>query len=162
MSIIATPKATNADVWGTLVEADAYHDNRLHNSEWTGATDATKETAMKWACVILNNLNWDGLRTEKLQAQAQPRTGLYDSDGYYIDADVVYLNMKNASFEYAWLLIKGDATAESGTVGFSEIKVAVIELKIDKLDKAKKIPQSVMDYIKPWITNFGTLAVGKG
>lgn len=162
MTITATPKSPNADVWGTLIEADAYHANRLHNSEWTGATDATKETAMKWACNLLNKLKWDGYRTEETQAQSQPRSGLYDADGYYIDVDVVYKDMKDASFEYAWLLIKGDATAESGTTGFSEIKVAVIELKIDKLDKAKKIPNSVMDFIRPWLSGQGILSVGKG
>lgn len=163
MSIIATPKSSTADVWGTLIEADAYHANRGHNSEWTGATDAVKEQHMKWACNLLNLLNWDGIRTEQTQAQSQPRNGLYGYDGWVIDADVVYKNMKDASFEYAWLLIKGDATAEAGTTGFSEIKVAVIELKIDKLDKPKKIPNSVMEFIKPWLTNYGSsLAVGKG
>ncbi len=162
MAIIATPKSPNADVWGTLAEADSFHANRLHNSEWTGATDAVKETALKWACTLLNKLEWMGRRTDELQAQSQPRYSLVDYDGYSIDQDVVYKDMKDASFEYAWLLIKGDATAEAATTGFTKIKVAVIELEIDKTDKPKKIPSSVMTYIKPWINNFGTLSVGKG
>ena len=71
MTITATPKSPNADVWGTLIEADAYHANRLHNSEWTGATDAVKETAMKWACNVLNKLNWVSIRTEKIPMAIQ-------------------------------------------------------------------------------------------
>ena len=162
MTIDATPKSPNADVWGTLVEADAFHANRLHNSEWTGATDAVKETALKWSATLLNKLKWIGRRTDELQAQSQPRYGLVDYDGYTIDEDVVYKDMKEASFEYAWLLIKGDATAEAGTTGFTKIKVAVIELEIDKTDKPKKIPSSVLNYIRPWITGLGTSSVGKG
>jgi hypothetical protein len=162
VAIVATPKSPVADVWGTLAEADAYHANRLHNSEWTTATDATKETALKWSALLLNKLNWDGERTTEAQAQSQPRAYLHDRDGWYIDSEVVYKDMKDASFEFAWLLIKGDSTKESDTVGFSKIKVAVIELTIDKTDKAKKIPTSVTDMVKPWLIGFGTTSVGKG
>lgn len=162
MSINATAKSATADVWGTLAEADAYHANRLFNSEWTDATDATKETALKWSSSLLNLLNWKGLPTDSDQAQSQPRTSLTDRDNYAIDPDVVYEDMKNACFEYAWVLIKADTTKEADTTGLSKIKVAVIELEIDKTQKKKKIPTNVMDFIKPFIFSYGTSSVGKG
>lgn len=162
MTLIATAKGSTSDSWGTLAEADAYHANRLFNPEWGSASDATKETALKWACTLLNLLSWLGVRTEATQSQAQPRYGLKDRDGFYISSDTIHQEMKNASFEYAWILIKGDTTKESETTGISKIKVAVVEIQIDKSDQKKKVPNNVLDFIRPWLKNVNTSSVGKG
>ena len=162
MAINATAKSTTADSWLTLAEADSYHAGRLFNSEWTLATDEQKEIALKWSSKLLNLLSWKGYPTDSDQAQSQPRIDLKDRDGYAINKDVVYQDMKDACAEYAWVLLKSDTTKESDTTGISRIKVAVIELDINSIEKKKKIPTNVMDYIKPWVLNYSTSSVGKG
>ena len=162
MTLIATPKATNANSFATVAEADAYHDTRLHNAEWSAASDADKTKALIQATRILDAMTWKGARTTTTQALKFPRFGLYTDDGIVIDSDTIPEFIVNAVSELAWLLIIGDTTRESGTKGFKSIGVGPISLSVDKTDRTDDIPVSVTKMIKQWLYSSGSLKVVRG
>ena len=47
LTIIATAKATNANSYVTLAEADAYLEGRLAVTNWDAASDDSKNRALK-------------------------------------------------------------------------------------------------------------------
>ena len=151
MAIITTPGAIDANSYATLVEADAYHANRLHNSAWTGASDATKESALIWATNLLDaNMGWHGYATTDTQALDWPRTGVVDKNGYTIDSDVIPQDLKNAQSELAFLLIVNDRTiGDDPTVpGATKVKAGPLEVTIDTDYNQLVLSSSVVAYIQ--------------
>lgn len=162
MTLIATPKATDANSFATLAEANAYHDTRLHNAEWSAASDSDKEKALIQATRLLNNMTWKGSKTTSEQALKFPRWGLMNDDEIYLDEDTIPGFLVEATAELAWLLLIGDTTRESGTKGFKSIGVGPINLSVDKTDRTDDIPVSVTKMIKQWLYSSGTLPVVRG
>ena len=162
MTLIATPKATNANSLATVAQADIYHSGRLHNAEWTSATEDNKGKALIMATTGLMIPVYKGVKTLAAQSLKHPRTGLYDDDGNSIDSDIIAQQMINAVSEYAFLLLIKDSTREGGDKGVNKIKVGPIDLDFNALDRAKSIPPAVTDMIKQWIINFNTVGVARG
>lgn len=153
MPLNTTPKSPSADSYASLAEATAYHAARLHNAEWAAADVATQEAAMRWAAKLLDQEKWKGTRTDEAQALRWPRAWVEDVDGYGIDSDVVPRFLKEAQSELAFLLLKADRTADSGTEGFSRLKVGPIELDVDKEDRQalRAIGPAVYAMIQPYL-----------
>ena len=64
----------NFDYYGTLVEANDYFDNRLHEAAWYGAKPNDRPKALIAATRILNTLNYKGFKHtvyDVLQADAE-------------------------------------------------------------------------------------------
>jgi hypothetical protein len=107
MTLDATVGGTASDTYGTLAEADAYFDSRDHLDHWTGA-DAKKEASLRVAAMYLDNVyrgRWKGLKVNRDQARAWPRSYAIDSDGYSIEADVIPVELKRAQFHAACLIL---------------------------------------------------------
>ena len=138
--------------FSTLAQADSYHDARLHNSEWGTSDDATKQKALMWATRLLNAVYWAGSLKSTSQPLSFPRVGLSDKDFRSITSTEIPEFLINATAELAWLLIINDTTRASSTKGFSKIKVAVIELEIDKTDRNKSIADSVIGMISDYVS----------
>lgn len=149
MALNATPYSQSANSYATLAEADAYHETRLHNTNWSSASDVVKEAALIWAARLLDQESWKGYRETEAQAMRWPRYGIYDSDNYLLTG--VPRMLKEAQSELAFLLIQGDRTADSGTEGFSKIKVDVLELQIDKYDRVQKVSNAVYAMLAPFM-----------
>ena len=144
---------TNSNAYVSIDDADLYHESRLHVTDWSGSSDDTKETALVWASSLLDQLiDWDGSKYTETQAMRWPRSGVYDVDGYSIESDEIPQFLKDATAEYARLLIADDLTAVNDLAGFKEIKVDVIQLKIDKWDRTQTLPNPVWNMVK----NYGT------
>lgn len=140
---------STANSYVSVDDADIYHEKRLHITDWSSSTGSTKEAALMWATSLLDRMvDWDGTKYTSTQALRWPRSGIYDVDGYSIDSDTIPQFLKDATAEYARLLIATDLTAVNDLAGFSEIKVDVIQLKIDKWDRTKTLPDPVWNMVK--------------
>lgn len=144
VTIDATVGGESANSYLTLAEADTYHEERLFVTDWTGATDATKNTALVWATKMLDySFDWLGAKYTIEQALRWPRYGALDRDGQLFDSDEIPTEVKDATAELARLLIASDRAGETGTEGLKRLKVDVIELEFDKLDRVPSIPDDV-------------------
>ena len=97
MAIDATANGASADSYATVAEGDTYHDNHLYATDWTGATTANKEKALKMATRILDEkIDWSGTKTTDSQALAWGRSDVLD-DGYSVSSTIVPEPVKNAT-----------------------------------------------------------------
>ena len=159
MAIDATPGGNAANSFVDVTDADVYMTTRLHVAEWDAAATADKEAGLKWATRLLDIKNWAGVVATSTQALRWPRSGVEDLEDDIIDNDIVPQWLKDATAELALSLIKGDRTADSDTLGFTKIKVDVIELEIDKRDRADVIPDAVYTLIAPYLASQGVTLV---
>lgn len=160
----------------TLAEAEAFFDKRLHDSVWTSATTANKESALMWATATLDTLPWRGVRTSGTQPLYWPRKGMsyveaaesntyspievYDSYGYVSTTITIADNeipqvLKNATAELALSLMTSDSTVPSSAMpaGISEIKVDSIGLKFSKTSKYGFLSSNIRNMLAPLLTN---------
>jgi hypothetical protein len=136
-----------ANSYASVEQADTYHSKRLHNTEWTESFEATKEKALMMATSVLDVLNWKGNITNGDQGLRWPRSGVTNLDGKLYPDDAIPKPLISAVSELAWELIKGDRTVDSDSAGISEIKVAEIELKFDRMTTPAKIPFTVRNLL---------------
>ncbi len=152
ITIIATPKATNANSYATVAESDAYHETHLYSDAWDNADAEKQRASLVWATRILDDfLTWVGAQTTSEQALDWPRIGIDDENGTTIDQDTIPQELTNATSELARKLLEADRTADRDTIGFSKIQVGPITLDVDKFDEIKVIPDSVRAMLNQWI-----------
>ncbi len=60
--------------------------------------------------------------------------------------------IKVACAELAFTMATEDRLADSGTEGFSDIKVGPIAVKIDKYDRAADVPDAIYSMFKQWVS----------
>lgn len=151
--ILAIYGSEDANTYVLEVDADLYHAARLHNDAWLTADSPTKEAALQWATRLLDtNTTWKGQRATIDQKLDWPRFGVTDKDGYYIDTQIIPVELENATSELAFWLIKSDRLEASASPdGFSKVKVDVIEVEFDSDDRQKEIP----DVVSVMIAEFG-------
>ena len=144
----STVAGASANSYTSVAEGDAYHEARLFATAWNGAATADKTAALVWATRLLDaHFEWAGSKFSLEQALRWPRFGALDRDGELIDSNILPPELKNAVSELARLLILSDRTIESGTEGLKRLKVDVIELEFDKLDRSETISDEVYQMI---------------
>jgi len=164
MALDATANGASADSYITVADADTYHDNHLYATDWTGATTANKEKALKMATRILDEkIEWSGTRTSSTQALGWGRTDVTD-DGQVVSSDSVPQSIKNATAEFARHLISSDSTGDEDGKGLTSISVGSVALSFDKTDTAGVIPSIVQEMLRGWgiiyaRAKFGTVPV---
>ena len=137
----------------TLAECDAYIHARPFHSSWDLVTDDDERKAsILWATRKLSEYNWRGYIADTSQALPFPRTGLYDNDGRDYSSIAYPEWLKIACAELAFFMATEDRMSDSGTEGFSEIKVASIAVKIDKYDRPADVPDAVLNIFKQWVS----------
>ena len=141
----------------TLAEAESYLHARPFHDVWDAAalTDNEKNAALIWSTRILSHYSWIGSPTNDDQALPWPRTGIYDRDGRAQDQDAYPEWLKVACAELALALLASDRLGDTGTEGYSDIKIDVISLKINPSDRPTWIPDYILKAIKPWFKNGG-------
>lgn len=102
-------------------------------------------------------VNWYGQKSVDASALLWPRKYVKNLDGTaYLPEDEIPVGLKRATIDLAFSLSKEDRYAESETIGISEMKVDVIELKFDKNDVKSPLPQSCMT----WLKGLGSMSFG--
>lgn len=148
-----TVGGTAANSYTTIQEAEDYNDARLF-STWDASPLADRQAALVWATRVLDySFEWQGAKYTIEQALRWPRYGALDRDGQLFDSNEIPTELKNAVSELARLLIASDRAGESGTEGLKRLKVDVIELEFDKLDRTPTVP----DEVYQMISHLGTL-----
>jgi len=102
---------SNANSYLSVADADTYHDNHSGSTDWSGATQANKEKALRLATQYLEvryDGRWKEYRTNEDQSLAWPRAYVYDVDGYYYGTDEIPQCLKDATAELALRVIEGD------------------------------------------------------
>lgn len=120
-------------------------------TDWAALTDAVKDAALIAATRELEKYKYKGDKTSETQALRWPRDGLYDRDGDEVASDAIPNELQYAVAELAYLFQSSNRFAEVGTEGFSKIKVASIELTIDKTTKAATVPSYIKGFISHWM-----------
>ena len=145
----ATAGGSDSNSYATLAEANSYFEKRLHVSDWTGATNVSRSTALIWATALLDTqIKWNGMIMTTTQALRWPRGAVIDLDGRSItDTDIPQF-LKDAASELALHLIISDRTLDDDTKGFKSIKVADISLVMSPSDRKVIIPKSVWEKVK--------------
>lgn len=150
----ATIGGDAANSYSTRLQATEYHEGRLFATAWTGASTGDQDAALVWATRLLDNhFDWTAGKYTLTQALRWPRFGALDRDGHLIDALILPISLIEATAELARILIGSDRTLEVGTEGLKSLKVDVIKLEFDKLDRLGTIP----DEVYQMIAHLGTL-----
>ena len=75
-------------------------------------------------------------------------------DGWLLDSDIIPQFLQDAVCEQAMFLLAGDSTAQPDTIGFSELKLDTLALRVDASDRDKygALPDAVTSIIEPYGT----------
>jgi len=174
-TIQADPSLVGFNCYATVAQADTYHEYRLQNTTWTGATTATKTASLLWASKLLDTLQWRGVRSSGTQAMAFPRRGLsyYETDDFTYGFDYEVVDMEglgyftkitisdttvpaflvDATAELAMWLIDSDTTAPTGLEGMKRIKVESIEIEILPKDRLEWFNDAVKNLVWRFLKN---------
>lgn len=161
LTIDATPKSPTANSYATLAEANAYHEARGFNSEWTSASDTQKNAALAWATRLMERLSYKGSVLDLAQALRWPRAFVFDLDWREYDRNVVPQCVKDAQAELALYLLKEDRTEDQGSVGLSEVQVGPLGVKFNTNPGSTRVdilPASVKQLLLPVMEGGGPMA----
>ena len=174
ITLDADPTSATFNCYCTLAAAIDYHSTRIQNDSWTNAGASDRNKALMWATRQLDTMKWKGVRTSGTQNLEFPRKGLsyYESDSgsgndveYYDIAGIGFFTkveitdtgipnfLRDATAELAMYLLDSDTTAPSGTEGFKRIKVDVIDLEINHLDRPSWFNKSVRGLVWRFLAN---------
>lgn len=152
--IDATPGGGNSNSYCTLAEANAYHETRLFAASWEEASADTRNRALVSATRLLDShISWLGDPSAAgIQALQWPRSGMYDAFDKAIDEGEIPQVLKDATAEFARLLIESDRTAEVSSEGIGEIGLGPIQINFsDEGQTRKVIPSIIQEMLSPWI-----------
>lgn len=132
VAIVATAKATNANSYVTLAEAETYMESRLAVTNWdlAATTDDLKNRSLRMATDQLDRYDFAGSRTTQAQRLQWPRYGVADLDGWNYDQDTVPRPVKEATYELALALTDGSFSLEPDQLAqFEQVKVGSLDIK---------------------------------
>lgn len=151
ITIDATLKGASSNSYLTLAEAEVYIHQHPSHGDWDKINDDDiKKAAIIWATRILSHFKWSGAPTTTTQALPWPRSSIYSMDGIAQDQDALPEWFKVACAELAYQLGVGDRLNDTGTEGFSKIKIGSIDLAIAPSDRPDLVPEYIMNAIRPW------------
>lgn len=144
---MAATKGVNSYV--SLLEANAYFDNKLDVAAWVDADDTQKEQALVTATRTLDALEWKGSVKLESQVLAFPREGSYfdPSRGTeVVFSDTLPQRLLDATCELAYHLLNNDGLLDD--VG-SVKSVSVGSISIQEIRSAGRLPSVVSKLLRP-------------
>lgn len=141
VTVVSTPGDPAANSFVSVAEADAYLNNDLNASAWTGESNPDqKSRAVIAATRELTVLDYIGLRQSITQALAWPRRFANNPDSpflFYYDADVIPDRVKNATCDLALEFLKAGTT----DIAALDSSINIIEKDVDVIKTR---------YAEPW------------
>lgn len=147
---------TGANTYVSLADCDTYHDN-LGQSTWTG-DDVDKTSAILRAMRYIENLNWNGYKTDQDNPLQWPRYETYDRSGYLYDSDVVPQPVVNALCEAALVELTDAGALRASTSTSGQIrseKVDVIETEYFQSYQSRASYDAIEDELTGLVNGFG-------
>ena len=160
IAIVATAKATNANSYVTLADAETYLEGRLAVTTWDADTDDNKNRSLRMSTDILDAYGWEGSRTTQAQRLEWPRANTTDRDGWGYSSDTVPRPIKEATYELAFALIDGTyEVAPDALEKYDRVKVDVIEVVPRSDYRAGQLPDHIRDIVSHLLTAGAASAV---
>jgi len=132
---------------GTLASANSYYSLASANtyfetigfSDWIDGDDDVKSASLIRACLYMETLPWNGLKSLSTNPLEWPRRNVLDRNGYYVSATGIPLKIKQAQAEIAYRYFTGgnpvpDLDFSGGNI--VREKVDVIEIEYDRGGKS--------------------------
>lgn len=160
ITIIATPKAANANSYATEAEADAYWEAHAGNTDWTNAGVEAKKAALVQATTMIDQLQFVGRRADVDQALAWPRWSVVDPDGYWVADTAIPAFVRKACCELAGRLLTEDRLADAGSLNLDEVEVGSIKVKFSTSDRSNPMPDSVLQFLSFYVTSGSMGGIG--
>lgn len=144
-----TVGGVNANSYGTVEELRSYFANRSEASAFLAMSDETIIARMIQATIINDTVLYpNGILANTEQALAFPRKKLRDKHGRTYAEDTIPRQVKYAQFEQALYCFNNSVTLPSIlTQGFSEVKLDVMSLKLNKEFVPKKMSEDAIDFL---------------
>lgn len=128
-----------ANSYCTLDVANGYHEDFGNPATWTGASQATKEAALRQATRALDTLYgdlWSGFRKTSAQALDWPREYATDSAGESIPSTVIPTRLQQATALLALYHVQGETLTPATSTGG--------DIKSESLSSASGASKSVV------------------
>jgi len=153
------PGSPTANAYCSVAEADAYHETRAFNTDWTGATEVEKNTVIAWATRLMDQQNYVGLATFRTTGNLRwPRYGLVNREGLVVEPNTIPKFVKEACAEWAFYLLGEDRTQDEG--GLVEYGGKTGPIADTTSYVRKPMPESVRDMLRPYLS--GAAGSGQG
>lgn len=153
MALQTDPTLPGLQAYADITFAETYFDTyRLYNTNWETATDDSKESALAWAAILLNNVKFKGSKVNLDDVLDWPRYSVYkDTDTYAIYAnDELPTVLQYANCELALHLLEKDRTLlYEENLGLNSLSVGGISLSFDNTRKENTIPNYIFNMLKP-------------
>ncbi len=153
--IVTTPSSADANSYVSLADAETIMESVYYKDNWEAATDGNKNIVLVQSTRMIDEqMNFYGSRTfPETQALEFPRytcpkrTG---TNGYisYWDENEIPEWLELATTVYANSLLGENRGADSDTKGFKYLKVDVLAMEVDKLDRQATMSDEVWDIVK--------------
>jgi hypothetical protein len=148
------------DAYGTLSEANNYFDNRLRSVAWKRAKKEDKKSAMHEATLMIDQLNFIGIKTDPDQVRQFPRGPSPIRCVTVRDANTeIPTDIKHACFEIAIKLIQGydpDREADILAVNqqaYSNVRTGYDRTFVPDYMRAGIPSFRAWTYLKPYLRN---------
>jgi hypothetical protein len=150
LSLVANVGSPEANSYGTLAEMNLYFSGRSDAVEFLEATEQEKIARLIQATVINDLLlHAVGNRTTEEQSLEFPRTNLVDSHGRKYSSNEIPAKIKYAQFEQALYLFTTSIKMPSIlTQGFSQAKLDVMSVTVDKSFIPNKLDTDALDFLR--------------
>ena len=173
LTLITTPKATNANSYATVAEANTYHNTIREEADlvWSALHDGKKARLLAMATRLIDeHFIFLGFKSENDQSLQWPRSGVLVDGKYaqgvldHLDRDTIPQFVKDATSEFARILSAEDTTADDDTAGFKQIMVQGISLTMDQSSRISKgvIRSSVYSTLRKYGDYIPSLNAGSG
>jgi len=150
----------NANSYADVADGDAYHEAHVSASAWTGASTATKTSALVMATRLIDvHFQFYGYKSVDGQALQWPRYDVPDPDkeNTEYDAEQVPKVLVDATCELARSLIASDRTGDPDGEGISEFRIeGAIQVKFNPDDRRPVLP----DVVQSMLSKLGTYGEG--
>ncbi len=153
MTLIATPGAT-ANSYADVVFADEYIATHDPDLAWFNIAPVIKESLLQRATELLDELRWQGSKSDSVNSLRWPRLYVYDKEGIQLDGTTVPLFLKRAASEFAFHLSEGDTTREAG---FKLIQIGPLKMESgdEQLSDQDPIPAQIRRMISFYLEPSG-------
>ena len=140
--------------YSSIDDANTYHSERLHNSEWSDADNAVRESALVWASRTLDEkYDWQGSPTDTDNGLRWPRSYVYDRDETLLDSATIPAFLARATAELALELVKSDIFQNSDSFGIRKVSAGQNAAAVSFTgESATTIPRQVTQMISFYVT----------
>lgn len=150
MALDATAKGTSANSYVLNSEAETYFGDRSDVADWVAASTTDEDKALVTATSVLDLEEYDGFPTTTTQRLQWPRSGIVNRVGQTVSSDTIYRAVKEATFELALAIIKGEFTlSDTGLEGFRNVKVGSLDVTPNLGRPAVSLPEIVVKLLRP-------------